>query len=246
MRKHKVIIIDDDSEAVELLKYCISNYFPKLLIINEAQTIYKGLILIKKHKPDIVFMNTIIGGQETFYVLDKLKEISFQIIFMSNLEEYILKAIRYQVLDYILKPIELDQILFTLNRAVIKLEIIEINNLDKELLSKKELDFLAIPTKSKVKIVKFEDIIYCEAKGGQTIFHLVNGTKFLSTKNIGIFEIMLKEINFFRIHNSYIVNLNMVKYIDKSKGNTCKLLHGISLPISSRRNLSLSRFLKLR
>lgn len=248
MENYKAIIIDDDHRAIALIKKSLQKNFPPIKLCAVEGSVSKGLMSIEKYRPDIVIMDTRVDGQDTFKLLDPLKEVNSQVIFLSSYKKFALKAIKHQVSDYILKPVEAGKIVVSLKLAVKKVREQKKTaaHLRKPRPSIQKLRYLAIPTMSKIKLLNIEQVMYCEANGKDTFFYLDNGTHLVAINNIGVYEKLLGNNAFFRVHHKYLVNLQMVKHIDKIGGNSCELLHGISLPISTRKIEMLYKFLRLK
>lgn len=136
------------------------------------------------------------------------------------------------------------ELIVALDKAVKSIK--EKNELEKSKTGKDCSDLIAIPYSNKIDIIHPEDIVYIEADGRYTIFHLTNGNHKIASRNLGEYEKLLNTKHFFRIHHSYIVNLNMVTNINKSSGNYCELLNNKALPIAKRRQEQLHRFLKIK
>ena len=249
MKKYDAIIIDDDQENINLLKIYLKKYCKNIQICGESTNIKGGLELYYNCMPQILFLDISLGDDTIFSFLDSLENITGELIFISSHEEYALKAIKYEVRGYIMKPIKVNELVNIVNKAILNIEkkytILQLQENDHE--SKEgQSNIVAIPSTDKIELIQIEDIVYLEADGRYTIFHLTNNRFKTSSRNLGEYEKILNRNVFFRIHYKYIVNLNMVVNINKSAGNYCELSINKTLPIAKRRQDELHRFLNLK
>lgn len=253
MSKHTAVIIDDEPNNIELLAHFLSKYCPRLEVIGQADTKEDAITIIPQLTPDIVFMDIVLDEGTGFDVLEAIDTSNLQVIFVTAFDEFAIKAFRYNAVDFVLKPVEIEALIVAVNNASERLEknqFIEGNRLSAlvEAMSTEKLnqDFIAIPTIEKIEFIKTNSIIYCQSDGKYTEFYLTEKRKIVSSKNLGEYENLLDDTVFFRIHNSYIVNLNFVQNINKAAGNYVELGNNISLPIAKRRQDSLHKFLKIK
>ncbi|MFI1771032.1 LytR/AlgR family response regulator transcription factor [Thalassobellus citreus] len=250
MKKINTLIFEDDKTFSNILITEIRKNFNNIYIEGVATNIQEGKELYKKTKPSILFLDIIIGKEIIFSFLknifnDKDNILNTQIIFISSSKEYAYEAIDYNPIGYILKPYSAENIKKNINKALTK-----INNLDNLNINyNKEVNFskiLAIPYIDKIELIKCEDILYCEADGRYTKFHLINGDTKIASRNLGEYQKTLNNNLFFRIHHSYLVNIYMIHHINKVDGNYCHLINHKTLPIAKRRQEELNRFLNLK
>lgn len=254
MIRYKAIIIDDDINNISNLRCFIYNYGLDIEVIGEVCTINEALSLIEKYSPDILFMDVQINGKEVFELLDQIKMDYLQLIFITYHAEYALKAIKYNPIDYILKPLTADDFIVATSKAIDKLEqnkffsygnnIPEINNSVSQIVGTR--DYIAVASYDKIEIIKVSDIVYMVSDSKYATFHLINGKKHISNKNLIYYELILDRTSFFRIHKSYIINISYTTRIIKKDGSYCELLNGILLPIAKRKKDELNRFLKIK
>lgn len=164
-----------------------------------------------------------------------------------------INIVKPELISVDLKPLIMQEVISAVNKIVKKIEMqsfIDINNSDEVALfnsSKVRREYVAISSIDEINFIKMDDIMYCKADGKYTKFFLANGSTFFSSKNLGDYENRVLDIDhFFRVHNSYIVNMRFVASIDKRDGLSCKLLNGISIPISSRRLEKFNRFIRIK
>lgn len=246
MTKINVAIIDDESKSIETLAILLENYHANIHIVGSATSMSSGLTLIEKHKHeiDILFLDIQMPGGDGFTLLQSLFDIRFKIIFTTAYDQYAIKAIRFSALDYLLKPIDNNELSDALKKyRQMKPE----SNSEGDPLSvfrnalhqKTVFEKLAIPTASEILFIQLSKILYFESDNNYTTLHLENNQKLLSSRNIGYYEELLEPGNFFRIHNSYLVNLEKIERFIKGKPGAVEIQGGIRLDVSVRRKESL-------
>jgi len=253
MPRYTAVLVDDEPSNTELLSHFVSKYCPNITIIGQAETKEDAIAIIPELSPDIVFMDIVLDEGTGFDILEAIETTHLQVIFVTAFDEFAIKAFKYNAVDFVLKPIEIEALIVAVNNASERLEKNQyigdkrINALIKAMsVDKINQDFIAIPTIEKIEFIKTKTIMYCKSDGKYTEFYLSNGTKIVSSKNLGEYEALLDDQVFFRIHNSYIANLNFVKNINKAAGNYIELSDKITLPIAKRRQDSLHKFLKIK
>jgi two-component system LytT family response regulator len=250
MQQYTCVIIDDEISNLKLLKHFIATFLPNLKIIGEATNVEEGINTINSEKPEILFLDIQLNEKNAFDILNNLDLGEFEIIFVTAFEDYALKAFKYNAIDYVLKPIIIDDLILAVRKCIRRIEekksfLIK----DHSLIKKKATcssKFISIASINKVDVIKMEDIIFCKSDGRYTSFYLINNEEIIACKNLGQFEEILDDTLFFRIHHSYIINLNHLISITKNTGYYCEMVNEINLPIAKRRQESLRTFLKSR
>lgn len=241
MKTYTAAIIDDYTGDLQLLKLLLDKYCPTIEIIATGVSIKEGIEIYYEHKPDILFLDILLNEDNSFSLLDYIDEIKSKIIFVSSFDGYALKAIDYGAAGYLVKPVQPKLLIETVKRVI--------NKLDKQNLSEgttPDNDFIAIPLPKSIEIIQTDTIVYLEADGRYTVFYLTDKTSLIASRNIGEYETQLDPKKFIRIHHKYIVNLNMVRSINKAAGNYCEMVNTVSLPVSKRKLENLQRILKLK
>lgn len=253
MNKYKAVIVDDEINNILLLKHFISQYCLNIKVVGEALTTSEAISIINEIEPDILFLDIRLNGKDVFEVLDQIKISKSQVIFVTSHDEYALKAIKYNAIDYILKPIVIEDLIISINKAIIKIEQqqyfdfskgSEINKIQKEV-SNNRL-YVAISSMDKIELLKMSDIMYVGADSKYATFHLINGKQHISNKNLIFYENILDQSVFFRIHKSFIINITYTLRIIKKDGSYCELINGVMLPISKRKQELFNLFLKIK
>ncbi|TDO96140.1 LytR/AlgR family response regulator transcription factor [Flavobacterium sp. 245] len=253
MNIYKAVIVDDEMNNILLLKHFISKYFPKIEIVAQAMSISEAVVVINDHNPDILFLDSRLRENEVFEVLDQIEINKAQLIFVSSHEQYAIKAIKYNAIDYILKPIILEDLVVAINKAVQKLvwnsyfDFKHEYKVDKTQVDvSRNKDYLAVVSIDKIELFKVSDVIFVESDSKYATFYLIDGTQHVSNKNLIHYEGVLDSASFFRIHKSYIINIKYTSRIIKKDGSYCQLVNGKLLPIAKRKKEEFNRFLKIR
>ena len=208
------LIIDDEDSGISVLDSILANYCPDVHISGVARSVEEGLQLIKLKLPDLVFLDIEMPPQTGFDLLDALDNIPFGVIFTTAHNDYTIKAIRFGALDYLLKPIDAEDLL----AAVARFNERYINkSRPTEYLSgiirhpDDPYPRIIISTADNLFVLYVKDIIYCEKSGGSTMINLKNGEYITASKNIEEFDGLLLQYGFFRVHPNYLVSLKEVK-----------------------------------
>ncbi|MCX2681968.1 LytTR family DNA-binding domain-containing protein [Galbibacter sp. EGI 63066] len=254
MEKVKAIVIDDEKASLDILEHFLEKYCPHSVnVVGRSTEIEEGIVLINKLRPELLFMDIMMNEGTGFDILDEIDEYNYKIIFVTAFDNFAIKSFQYNAIDYILKPIQLEDLILSVNKATSEIRA----NVYTE---KRQLDMLSnvidniniafqkivIPSNNKIDFVKMEDIVYCKSDGRYTTFYLIDGQELVSSKNLGEYETMLDSNFFYRVHNSYIINLNHIVRITKESGCYCYMVNGKSIPIAKRRQDLLFRFLNVK
>lgn len=248
MDRIKVLLVDDEESGLSLLQHFIKKYCPNLDIVGAVQNIDEAKLSITTQKPQIVFLDIQLNDTTAFELLDEIEFSELEIIFVTAHESYALKAFVYNALDYLLKPILIDDLLRAVNRAVIRIE--DKTVFEKQLLhvhkknNEKEVNFVTINSLDKVDVVKKDDIVFLKSDGRYTTFFLKNKVEIVACRNIGEYEQILDNAVFFRIHHSYIINTSHLTSLSKKNGLYCNMINNIVLPVAKRRQEVLNQFLR--
>ena len=209
------ILIDDEATGLEALQLVIEKYCPEVIVKGAYQAPQQGLEGIKKIKPDLVFLDIQMPQMSGFDVLQQASPVTFEVIFVSAHDQYAIKAIKFSALDYLLKPIDVDELLHAVKKVMGRLIKKDnfyqyqsvLNNIQ---LKSGKIEKLAVPTLDGIDFFNTQDIIYCKADGSYTAIVLKNNRQTLVCKNLIDFENLLADSGFCRVHHSYLVNLRHV------------------------------------
>lgn len=253
MQKIDAVVIDDEVDNTKILVHFIQKYCPLVNIVGEANTSVEAIALINRVKPKLIFLDIILDEGTGFDVLDEVSHKETKVIFVTSYDKFAIKAFKYNAIDYVLKPVEIGELIIAVNKAYEEVEKkIYTNDQQIDFLnnslsaSPAPLNFIAIPSIDKIDFAKVSDIVYLKSDGRYTIFFLTNGSKLVASRNLGEFENIVDKNQFFRIHNSYMVNLKHVLNITKTDGSYCEMSNQKSLPIAKRRKESFHQFLKIK
>lgn len=231
------IIIDDVPQARKTLRQDLDLYCPEIEIIGAAEGVISGAKLLKKVQPDIVFLDIQMKDGSGFDLLDILSSVNFHVIFITASDAFAIKAFRYAAIDYLLKPIDPEELIEAVEKAkntpTTASESLDL--LKTTIQEKATPKRLALHTLEKIQITKIEDIIRCESSGNYTQFFFTNGEKLLVTKTLKEYDKLLAENNFIRTHQSHLVNPQHVKAFLKIDGGYLKMIDGAEIPVSSRK-----------
>jgi len=239
----KAVIVDDEQMSRQTLCKLLDLYCPKVQVLGEAASAEEAFSLIQKKSPEIVFLDVEMPFGSGFDLLTRFSEIDFEIIFVTAFDQYALKAIRCCALDYLLKPINAEELI----EAVRKLEqkkrtITDKLNIETFLQNLQQLDSsknqIVVPTSDGFEFVEINEVVRFEAEGRYTRIYLTGGSKILICKNLKVFETQLDGHNFFRTHHSHLVNMKYVKRYSNSDGGFLKMKEGSIVPISRRKKES--------
>jgi len=236
----KALIIDDEQVAVSLLGMMIERHLPEITSLQSLTNPALALKLINEYKPDIVFLDIEMPYQNGFELLKSLPEISFDIVFTTAYDKYAIQAIKFSALDYLLKPIDADELRETFGRFIQK----SITNKGKDATVKNLLENLqqenrtrhklALPTTSGMQFFLPKDIIRCEGISNYTKFYFSNHHSITTSKTIKEYEEILLPHKFIRIHKSHLINAEFVSgYVSQS--NNLIMKDGTFVEVSRRR-----------
>ncbi len=230
------LIVDDEKKNRDSLRKLLKENCPHVNVVGEAGSAEEAVGLFKQHHPNLVFLDVEMPNGNGFDLLRQLNEFNFKVIFVTAHAHYALKAIKFSAIDYLLKPIDVDDLIAAVKKAEDEIHFNHRNHNDKLLynLEPGTIHKLAIPIKDGIAFLAPDEIIRLEADGNYT--HIFSsGHKFTATKNIKEYESLLLEFNFFRSHNSHLINLNHVKQFNRVDGYFVQMDDGSVAEISRRK-----------
>ena len=243
---YKVIIIEDEKDLAETLIKIINEVAPQCKVMGVAPSIKEAKLLIEETNPDIAFFDVELEDGLSFELLEKIPEINFEIIFVTAYSNYALNAFKYSAIDFVVKPIDCDDIKRATERAFKSLKDKDINQRIKNLLQNKnestENQRIILPTSDSIHYVKIKEIVRCESDINYTSFHLLDGKKVLVSQTLGEYEKILPDF-FFRAHRSHLINLKFITEF-KKKTNIIHLSNNEKIPVSFRKKDALITALK--
>jgi len=234
----RAIIIDDEPQCVDTLSILIKMHCPEIQIDAGCESGEEGILAIQKFKPDVVFLDIEMPKMSGFDMLEKLGNISFQVVFTTAYNQFALRAFKYSALNYLLKPIDPDDLRETVSRILALKRGPMKEQFDILLNTLKQNDKpsrIALSTGDGMVFVNTNNIMYCQSESNYTHVKLVDGEKYLLAKSLKEFEETLPEKDFFRIHNSFLVNLNEIKKFVRSDGGYVIMNDGAQVGIARAR-----------
>jgi two-component system, LytTR family, response regulator len=228
----KALIIEDEVIGQNLIKRLLETHFAnELTVCGIADSVNKSLKTISDSQPDLVFLDVQIKGGSGFDVLSELKTWNFEVIFTTAYNNYAIKAIKTEALDYLLKPINTNEFLSAVGKAITK---ITEKKQAQVLEDTPQKDKFLLTNYNETEFIDYSDILFFEANGNYTYCHLVSGKKTIS-KSIGEIEKQLNEEKFMRTHHSFIVNLSKIEKFNKGRSGVLFLYGGAAIPVSQRK-----------
>ncbi len=239
--KLKTIVVDDEHNCRINLKMLLDEFCPEIEVVAIAESAAMARELIKEHNPDVIFLDIKMPGEDGFSFLKSLSEREFSVVFTTAHNEYALKAFKENAIDYLEKPIDIEDLKNTVKKLVAVQESKSgidrnaIKNLLESVVDVKENGTVAITTTDGFVMVKNEEIIYLEADENYTTIYLTNNRKYVSCGTIKKFEDILNKKMFFRTHRSYIINMTChLKEFSRKEGNMVIMSNNVKLPVARR------------
>ena len=227
----------------------LGKYCPEIEIVGTAETVEEAVKLINFHKPDVIFLDIELPDGSGFRVLDQCSHLHFSTIFVTAYEHYALKAIKRSAIDYLLKPLDIDDLVAAVqklsaqntNQATTEQQQMVLNSYING--SPRDQYIMALPTSDGLIFIHDEEIISCQSDSNYTHLMMTNGRKFLVCRTLNDIEEMLSADLFCRVHHSFVVNLKHIRRYYKGKGGYLEMSNGDSVEVSSRKKQDfLARF----
>ncbi|MCV9387112.1 LytR/AlgR family response regulator transcription factor [Reichenbachiella ulvae] len=235
----RAVLIDDELAVVENLKTLLSIYFPELEIVGVAHGVHEGIACIRKHQPDLVLLDVEMQDGTGFDLLAIYGELDFQLIFVTGHNAFAIKAFKYSALDYVLKPVDPDDLVTAINKAKTITDRTEIGIKVSSLVQNQEVQNqdkkIVLKDADNVYLVALRDIVRCESDANYTQFYLVDGRRLIISKTLKEYDAMFREQLFFRAHQSHLINLMHFDRYEKKEGGTVYMKDGSALPVAVRK-----------
>jgi two-component system, LytTR family, response regulator len=236
----RVMIIEDERHSRESLKNLLLEFVPDIEIVGMAAEVEEAIAMVRQSLPEVIFLDVELQTGTGFDVLEGIKDLQVEVIFTTAFEQYAIKAIKFSSIDYLLKPIDIEE----LQAAVEKVRQ-QRNKEDYQ----RQLELLlhqanpihgskqriCLATMDSIEFIELKDIVYCEAGGSYTQFFLSDGTKLLVSKHLKEYENLLDEHAFMRVHNSFLINLSKVKKYVKTEGGYILMENNAQISLSPKR-----------
>ncbi|MBL0017786.1 MAG: response regulator transcription factor [Bacteroidia bacterium] len=248
----KAMIVDDELGARKTLSLLIRDFTTNVEVIGEASSVQEGLQLIPQLKPELVFLDIEMQDGTGFDLLQSLSKIDFNIVFVTAFEQYALKSFRFAALDYLLKPVKIEELRQAIERVSTGRKP-QIKSGDEFLKVRKRVE--SSPSKSQAvlvseadgfSVVRWEEIVYCEAAKNYTIFSFEDGKKIVASRTIGEYESLLGEHGFMRTHKSFLINLAKVTRYINGRGGQVAMIDKTLLPVARERKQDFLEYFEAR
>jgi two-component system, LytTR family, response regulator len=245
----KAVIIDDEPAMQEVNSRLLSEYFPSIQLVGTANSVQNAVGLIAAKNPDLVLLDIELTDGTGFQLLQKLQPYNFKVVFITGFDSFAIKAIKFSALDYILKPVNETEFQQAIHRAVQMIDKNEstqqqvdvlMDSYKHEVQSKK----LVLRTSESLHIVNVGDIYFCKSDNSYTTFYFRGDEKILVSKSLKDYEGLLNEYGFYRVHQSFLVNLNHIKKVDKTDGGFVIMKNKKEIPVSLRQMKKLIELLE--
>lgn len=233
----KAIIIDDEQKGRENLQKLLAEHCTDVEVIALAANVKDAYELIMIHKPHLIFLDIEMRGGSGFSLLDKFDEIDFKVVVTTAFDDYAIKAIKHHAFDYLLKPIDIDELIFAVD-SIKKITIGSLPDGAGNSMAYQKLNFtsrLSLPIKDGIFYLTVSEIIRVEADGSYCTFYTMDGKKYFVSRNLKDYEDILPAKDFFRVHKSHLVNMKKVKKYIKAEGNFIEMEDGALVEISRRK-----------
>jgi two-component system LytT family response regulator len=236
------LVVDDEERARETICKIIELYTPSITDVMEAATVKEAVLMIRLYKPQLIFLDIRLEDGSGFDVLEQVKDMELNVIFITAYNEYALKALKMSAIDYILKPIDPEEFMEAVGKArsqITKNKMEERIDLFLQNMDAKSTNIvinkITLKTVDNIHIVKVTDIIYCQADRNYTTFYLLGGEKIIVSKNLREYEEILPKDGFMRPHQSYLVNLNHIIRYEKGDHHLLICSDKCKVPVSLRK-----------
>lgn len=231
------IVVDDETDALEGLKMLLEKFCPDIRIIGDSTEIGDAVRLLSEKKPELLFLDIELGKGTAFDLLAKVGKIDFMIIFTTAHERYMIQAIRASAFDYLLKPVDPEELIAAVSRykAVRSRQQQWASEALFPVPLKNDCKKIGVPTTAGIQFIRTDDIVRLEASSNYTYVHVCQHKPLLVTRTLKAFETVLPEQKFIRIHQSHIVNVEFLSSYDKSNGGSITMTDQKVLPVSRSR-----------
>ncbi len=229
----KAVVIDDIKDARSGLIKDLQANCPNVKIEGEAEGVVSGAKLIKSANPDLIFLDIRMEDGNGFDLLELIDRENYKVIFTTGADEYAIKAFKYSAIDYLLKPIDVEELV----QAVEKASDMNINQLEvfNEHIENTSVKRIALHSLEKIHIIEVDNVIRCESNGNYTLFFLKSGEQILVTRTLKEFDELLSPLDFLRVHQSHLINMNQIKEFNKTDGGYIVTKDGGQIPVSTRK-----------
>jgi len=238
----RTVLIDDESRLLSSLQTMLKKNCPQLDVVALCRSADEALIKIKETNPELVFLDIAMPGKDGFALLNEIGNIHFHIIFVSAHDEYSLRAFKFSTVDYLLKPVDEDELVAAVKKA--EQAILQEQTLRKSIealmhnlkpQTNTQEKKLCLVTLAGFHVVSLSDIVYCEAEGPYTNFYLLNDKKICVSRPLVDYELLLSDEDFLRVHKSFLINLHDTREYRRGEGGVVILSNDVEIYVSRRK-----------
>ncbi|MEO1261078.1 MAG: LytTR family DNA-binding domain-containing protein [Bacteroidota bacterium] len=230
MKTLRAVLVEDEPSGMENLRWKIQNECPDIEIVAECTNGKDAIRAIRRHLPDILFLDILLGDMTGFDVLKEIRHPSFEVVFTTSYDEYALQAIKSSAVDYLLKPVDIDELLDAVAKVRNKLMSQTKTTAPSNTSSK-----IGLPISTGQQFIDLQDVVYAEAQDNVACVYLSNKKEIKLTKSLGWLEQQLSNQGFCRVHHSFMINFNHLKEYIRNEGGFVVMSNGKAISISRRR-----------
>lgn len=243
------IIVDDELHAREIIKTIINDHFEEFQFMGEAGNVSEAIPLIDDAKPELIFLDINLPDGNSFEILKRIKHKHYKVIFITAYEEFAIQAIKFSAFDYILKPVNPEELVRSVSRVLsekmdperfeMKLNTF-FSNINSSMPAQKKI---VVNTSDKIHIIDIKNIMRFESDNSYCTIHINSGKTILVSKSIKSYEELLNPVGFIRVHQSHLINSNYINYFDKQDGGTLVMTDNAHIPVSQKKRPVLAAYL---
>ena len=230
----KTVVIDDEQDAIDFLCGAIRQYCPDSAVVGHATNISDGIVEILSKKPDLVFLDIAMPSGNGFELLNRIPDRDFGVVFVTAYNEHAIQAFRYSAIDYLLKPVDITELIGAVNKANKAYSKSRFNNIS-FLLDNIRTGYpnkISLPTTQGFEYVPVDEIIRVEADRSYCFFYLTGHRKYLVSRCLNDYHLLLENKSFFRVHNSHLINMKQVKSYVRRDGGYVEMSDTSQIPVS--------------
>lgn len=235
----RVVVIDDEDHIRDSLEKLLARYCPQVAVVGTGSSVDSGIRVIRELQPDLVLLDIQMNDGTGFELLQSFSTIEFKVIFITAYDQYAVQAFRFCAVDYLLKPVNPEQLVTAVDRAGLLISDhlnLQMNALYENLKSVARQDKkIILKTASQIHLLDLKHIISCESDSCYTTVHTSEGEHIMVAKTLKEYDEMLSACGFYRVHKSHLINLAHIKRFDKQDGGTIVLTNDLKIPVASRK-----------
>jgi two-component system LytT family response regulator len=246
----KIFIVDDEFQSRNFLSKCITSNHSDVQVVGSAATVEEALVGIKDLEPDLVFLDVMLNEETGFDLLEKIGDIKFNLVFTTAHDAYAIKAFKFNAIDYLLKPIDIDELDAAIEKVKAKQQHTGmskdvVDNFMNTLKTPNTIEKkIPVPTSEGFLLVPLQEILYCQSNSNYTQLNLTNKRRLISSYTLKHYDDLLSEYHFFRAHKSFLINLAHVTQYKKGEGGTIVMSDNMEIELSRRNKEAFIRIFK--